>query len=70
MSFDPNSKWITGREKLAQYRKALLEKQKWEDQLPQGEGPLNRDGSPKQPPGQRIVKNWPVLDLGFNMKFL
>jgi len=30
-----------------------------------GEGSLNRDGNPQIPPGQRIVTNWPVLDLGF-----
>ena len=63
-----NSKRITGKEKLAQYRKALYEKQKWNNELPQGEGPLNRDGNPKIPPGQRIVTNWPVLDLGFQPK--
>jgi len=59
---------ITGKEKLAQYRKAILEKQKLDNELPQGEGPLNRDANPKHPPGQRIVTNWPVLDLGFQPK--
>ena len=34
-----------------------------DNELPQGEGPLNRDGNPKHPPSQRIVTNWPVLDL-------
>ena len=63
-----NSKRISGKEKLAQYRKALYEKQKWNNELPQGEGPLNRNGNPKIPPGQRIVTNWPVLDLGFQPK--
>ena len=62
------SKRIAGKEKLAQYRKAILEKQKWANELPQGEGPLNRDGNPKHPPGQRIVTNWPVLDLGVQPK--
>ena len=68
MPYDPNSKAITGREKLAQYRKAIQDKQKWEGQLPQGEGPPNRDGNPKIPPGQRVVENWPVLDLGVQPK--
>ena len=57
-------KRIAGKEKLAQYRKAILEKQKWANEPPQGEGPLNRDGNPRHPPGQRIVTNWPVLDFG------
>ena len=49
-------------------RKAIFEKQKWDNELPQGEGPLNRDENQKHPPGQRIVTNWPVLDLGFQPK--
>ncbi|MDP6180954.1 MAG: sulfite oxidase-like oxidoreductase, partial [Desulfatiglandales bacterium] len=68
MPYDPNSKAITGREKLAQYRKAIQDKQKWEGPLPQGEGPPNRDGNPKIPPGQQVVENWPVLDLGVQPK--
>jgi DMSO/TMAO reductase YedYZ molybdopterin-dependent catalytic subunit len=31
---------------------------------PQGSGPPNRDGMPKLPVGQHVVRNWPVLDLG------
>jgi DMSO/TMAO reductase YedYZ molybdopterin-dependent catalytic subunit len=31
---------------------------------PRGSGPLNRDGMPKLPVGQHVVRNWPVLDLG------
>ena len=61
-------KRIAGKEKLAQHRKAIFEKQKWDNELPQGEGPLNRDGNPKHPPGQRIITNWPVLDLGVQPK--
>jgi DMSO/TMAO reductase YedYZ molybdopterin-dependent catalytic subunit len=30
----------------------------------EGSGPLNRDGMPKLPVGQREVTSWPVLDLG------
>ena len=63
-----NNKRIAGKEKLAKYRKAILDKQKWTNELPQGEGPLNRDGNPKHPPGQRIVTHWPVLDLGVQPK--
>jgi len=29
-----------------------------------GTGPDNRHGAPCTPPGQHLVKNWPVLDLG------
>ena len=29
-----------------------------------GSGPPNRHGSPQVPVGQRVVPNWPVLDLG------
>ena len=32
--------------------------------VPRGSGPRNRDGMPKLPVGQHVVKNWPVLDLG------
>ncbi|HEX7828259.1 MAG TPA: molybdopterin-dependent oxidoreductase [Thermoanaerobaculia bacterium] len=31
---------------------------------PMGSGPLNRHGMPQVPIDQRIVPNWPVLDLG------
>lgn len=62
--FDPNSKKIKNREALVRYRKALQEKKAWTEGLPMGEGPLNRDGNPKLPPGQKAVDRWPVLDLG------
>jgi DMSO/TMAO reductase YedYZ molybdopterin-dependent catalytic subunit len=35
-----------------------------EDRPPRGQGPANRHGMPKLPVGQRVVNNWPVLDLG------
>ena len=63
-----NEKRMDGKEKLALYRKSIAEKKSWNDHLPQGEGPLNRDGNPQYPPGQRIVENWPVLDLGSQPK--
>ena len=31
---------------------------------PMGTGPPNRHGMPTVPTGQRVVPNWPVLDLG------
>ena len=36
------------------------------DPAPQGEGPKNRHGMPKEPPGQNVFGKgeWPVLDLG------
>ena len=36
------------------------------DAKPQGEGPPNRHGMPREPPGQNVLskKEWPVLDLG------
>ena len=45
-----------------------MKKQKWDNELPQGEGPLNKDRNPKHPPSQRIVTNCPVLDLGVQPK--
>lgn len=36
------------------------------DRSPQGDGPTNRHGMPKEPPGQNVFEKqeWPVLDLG------
>jgi DMSO/TMAO reductase YedYZ molybdopterin-dependent catalytic subunit len=36
------------------------------DAAPQGEGPANRHGMPREPPGQNVFekREWPVLDLG------
>ena len=36
------------------------------DAKPQGDGPANRHGMPKEPPGQNVLEHdeWPVLDLG------
>ncbi len=36
------------------------------DPAPQGDGPRNRHGMPKEPPGQNVLEKheWPVLDLG------
>lgn len=61
---------IRSKEKLAAYRKARLEGKKFEDGVPQGSGELNKHGMPKLPPGQREVKDWPVLDLGMTPEIL
>jgi len=37
---------------------------RFEGLQPEGSGPLNRHGLPSIPAGQRVVENWPVLDLG------
>jgi DMSO/TMAO reductase YedYZ molybdopterin-dependent catalytic subunit len=36
------------------------------DPKPQGEGPTNRHGMPREPPGQNVLEHheWPVLDIG------
>ena len=36
------------------------------DATPMGEGPPNRHGMPREPPGQNVFEQaeWPVLDLG------
>ncbi len=36
------------------------------DEKPQGDGPRNRHGMPREPPGQNVfeVHQWPVLDIG------
>ncbi|QPJ66028.1 MAG: sulfite oxidase-like oxidoreductase [Candidatus Nitrohelix vancouverensis] len=64
MQYDPNSKRIKGREALIAYKKAKRQQEGWDGEIPQGSGDLNRDGMPEVPPGQRVVTNWPVLDLG------
>lgn len=61
---DPNSKRIRTREAMIQYKKAQAQNKAWEGPTPLGEGPLNRDGMPKVPPGQNSTERWPVLDLG------
>lgn len=61
---DLNSKKIKSREQLIQYKRKLMENQKWDGPPPMGEGPLNRDGMPKVPPGQTTTGKWPVLDIG------
>lgn len=61
---DLDTRQIKSREQMIAYRRALKENQKWQGPAPMGEGPLNRDGMPKVPPGQKPTERWPVLDLG------
>ena len=61
---DLNTQRINSREAMIQYKKAVATQKPWDGGTPLGEGPLNRDGMPKIPPGQRATDKWPVLDLG------
>jgi len=61
---DLNSKQIKSREQMIAYRRARQQQEPWQGPAPMGEGPLNRDGMPRVPPGQKPTDRWPVLDLG------
>lgn len=66
MSGDPGAKGKS----LVERRQAFAERQAargkgvFAGKSVQGQGPDNRHGMPKVPVDQRVVKNWPVLDLG------
>lgn len=49
---------------LERHRQRLLEAGEHPDGPALGSGPQNRHGMPQVPIGQRVVPNWPVLDLG------
>jgi len=60
-------------ESIVERRLRYIERQKrlghgvnvrFEGLRPEGSGPPNRHGMPQVPVGQRVVQNWPVLDLG------
>jgi len=60
-------------ESMVERRLRYIERQKalghgvnvqFEGMKPQGQGPVNRHGLPSVPVDQRVVENWPVLDLG------
>lgn len=65
---------MTERPDLVEKRRRFIERQitahpdvvdvQFPGRSPSGTGPTNRHGMPATPPGQRLVKNWPVLDLG------
>jgi DMSO/TMAO reductase YedYZ molybdopterin-dependent catalytic subunit len=61
---DKKIKPLTERRQAFAERQAAQGKGVFAGLAPMGTGPLNRDGMPKLPVGQREVKNWPVLDLG------
>jgi DMSO/TMAO reductase YedYZ molybdopterin-dependent catalytic subunit len=50
----------------ARFEEKLLATPSLADTGPQGEGPPNRHGMPREPPGQNVFerREWPVLDLG------
>ncbi len=52
------------RGKMRRSEKGILAGGKEPNQTVQGSGLPNHHGMPKLPPGQHVVKKWPVLDLG------
>jgi DMSO/TMAO reductase YedYZ molybdopterin-dependent catalytic subunit len=50
----------------ARFADRMKETPSLSDATPQGEGPRNRHGMPREPPGQNVLEKheWPVLDLG------
>ena len=67
MNCDSNWKEPLGHERPGNVRKATLDIQKWSNELPQGEEPINRDGNPKHPPSQWIgeIEFQDYDELGF-----
>lgn len=55
--------YIKSKMKLAEAKAKNKQGLRNSDQI-MGSGIINRDGVPRLPPEQRIVTNWPVLDLG------
>ena len=64
MSDEFNQNVIRVKIKRAQERRGILSGGKVVEGKILGEGPPNRHGMSKLPPGQHEVPNWPVLDLG------
>ena len=61
------AKIIAARMKLrARFQSAMRSSPAQSDAQPLGSGPPNRHGMPQTPPGQHIVRKWPVLDLGIH----
>ncbi|MEM6533488.1 MAG: sulfite oxidase-like oxidoreductase [Myxococcota bacterium] len=62
---DKEDKIVAARMKLRdRFFKRMESTPSMADANPLGEGPTNRHGMPKLPPGQYETKKWPVLDLG------
>ena len=63
-----------GRDSIVARRERFIERQiashpervdvRFDGRAPEGDGAPNRHGMPLVPVGQRVVPNWPVLDLG------
>src|ERR1043165_2445679 len=73
MMFSLGCKVSHGMNDIVERRLRYIERQKklghgvdvrFEGLKPRGSGPPNRHGMPTVPTGQRVVQNWPVLDLG------
>jgi DMSO/TMAO reductase YedYZ molybdopterin-dependent catalytic subunit len=64
---DKRDRVIEARRKLRERFLAAMEKTpSMADAAPMGEGPPNRHGMPRLPPGQVETTKWPVLDLGIH----
>ncbi len=67
MADDKRDRVIEARRKLRERFLAEMERTpSMADEKPMGEGPPNRHGMPRLPPGQVETKKWPVLDLGIH----
>ena len=67
MSTDPSSTLVERRLRYIERQRGLQREAATRDAAiarPMGSGPPNRHGLPTVPTGQRVVPNWPVLDLG------
>lgn len=67
MSAESSSSLVERRMRYLERQRALQREAAARDaanRQPMGSGPPNRHGLPTVPTGQRVVPNWPVLDLG------
>ena len=67
MANDTTSTLVERRQRYIERQRALQREAAARDagrRAPMGTGPTNRHGLPTVPTGQRVVPNWPVLDLG------
>lgn len=67
MSAESSSSLVERRLRYLERQRALQREAAARDaanRRPMGSGPPNRHGLPTVPTGQRVVPNWPVLDLG------
>jgi DMSO/TMAO reductase YedYZ molybdopterin-dependent catalytic subunit len=67
MSAESSSSLVERRLRYLERQRALQHEAAARDaavRRPMGSGPPNRHGLPTVPTGQRVVPNWPILDLG------